>query len=301
MLDRMTRLFPVLTTVLALGFLPSQAFSQTAGGRTALAAKQHLKTEVQNALADGKISNLERSEILAEAKEILTVKEYEGLKATMDRLSPPEKAAPIARRSASERAIVASMQEHPDSPQFLSRMLSHVPYMDDVSIGPHPQVSKIASNIPYAKPRDVDLSGAKEALAKVPRLKDTYVEQPTADRPLSKITHVDRSSAPSRTSVRPSLSRKNQVPEKQQFSKYADESISPLPAETTYVEPNVVQQPSKVMEEMGPLAGAPSIEHNPTALATPAGALLPDRSVPPTSADYLAPMQPKGVEAEFIR
>ena len=78
MLIRMTRLFPVLTAVLTLSFLPNPAFSQTPGGRTALAAKQHLKNEVQSAMADGKISKLERAEILAEAKEILTVKDMKA-------------------------------------------------------------------------------------------------------------------------------------------------------------------------------------------------------------------------------
>ncbi len=301
MLGCMTRFFPVFTAVFTLGCLANPAFSQTPGGRTALAAKQHLKNEVLDAMSDGKISNLEKAEILAEAKEFLTVKEYEGLIATMDRLSPQEQAVPVAKRSANERAIAASMHDRSGSPMFLSRMLAHVPYIDDLSLGPHPQVSNIASGIPYAKPRDIDLSGVKQTLAKAPRLNDTYIERPTADRPLPRITHAERTTAPNRMPVKPFLSRRNQIIEKQPYSKYADESISPLPKETDAAQPDVVQQPGKVLEEMDPLAGMPSRTPDSPGLATPAGALLPDRSIPSTTADYSRPVQPQSVELEFLR
>lgn len=301
MLNRMTNLFSVLAALFALGFLPNTAFSQTPSGRTALAAKQRLKNEVLAAMSDGKITKMERAEILAEAKGVLTVKEYEGLAATMDRLSPPEQEPTVARRSANERALAAAAQQRNAEPPVLGRMLSFIPYIDDFSNTPHPQPAKIAESIPYAKSRQIDFSGARQALAKVPRLSDTYVEPPTAERPVPKITRLERTPASNRTPVKPINSRKNQIIEKQPTSKYADESISPAPAENNNADPNVVQQPNKIMEEMGPLAASPTYGTRSTGLAMPAGAILPDKSVPSMSAEYSQPLQPKGVEAEFLR
>jgi hypothetical protein len=287
--------------VLAFCLQGNPAFSQTPGGRTALAAKQRLKNEVVAAMGDGKITPIERAEILAEAKGVVTVKEYEGLVATMDRLSPPEKATTVAKRSANQRAMVAATQNNATELPILGRMLSHVPYIDDLSSGPHPQPSNFAASLPYAKTRDIDFSAAKQTLAKAPRLRDTYVERPTVDRPVPKISRVDKTPASNRTPAKPVMSRRNQIIEKPTFSKYADESILPLPQKNNTSEPNVVQQPSKVEEEMGPLAGSPSYDNPPSGLTMPAGALLPDRSVPSMSAEYAQPVQPKGVEEEFLR
>jgi hypothetical protein len=244
---------------------------------------------------------MERAEILAEAKSVVTVKEYEGLAATMDRLSPPEKAATVAKRSTNDRATAAAAHDYNAEPPALGRMLSFIPYIDDFSNTPHPQPMKIAGSLPYAKPRQIDFSEARQALAKAPRLRDTYVEPPTIDRPVPKITRLERTPSATRTPVKPINSRKNQVIEKQPTSKYADESISPAPAENNFAEPNVVQQPNKIMQEMGPLASSPSYGNRPTELAIPAGAILPDKNVPSVSADYSQPVQPKGVEAEFLR
>ena len=61
--------FSALIAVCAILILSTPAFSQTPGGRAALAAKQRIKTEVQDAMADGKISRLERAEILADARQ----------------------------------------------------------------------------------------------------------------------------------------------------------------------------------------------------------------------------------------
>lgn len=274
MLIRTTRLFSVLIAVCALPILSAPAFSQTPGGRAALAAKQRIKTEVQDAMADGNISRLERAEILAEAKEVLTVKEYEGLIATMNRLSPPEQATPVAKRSPTDRMIAASKQDNSQE-SMLGRMLSHVPYIDDLSFGPHPQVSKIASSVPYVKPKTLDLSGVKQVAAKASRMSDTYVDPPTVDRPVPKISRLERPAAPNRTPIKPiNLRRVSPPTEKQTYSKYADKSVSPLPADTG--------------------AGAAN-------LAIPAGALLPDRNVPSASADYSQPIQPHGLESEFLR
>jgi len=296
---RITRFLPFVAVVLAIGFLPRPAFSQVPGGRTALAAKQHLKNEVVGAMADGKISKVKRAEILAEAKEILTVKEYEGLVETMDRLSPPEEPLAATRHSAANRVVAPSVQDREQSPALLGRMLSHVPYVDDFSLGPHPQVSKIPASIPYAKTPEIDGSRAKQALGNVSRLRDTYVDPPSADRPLPKVTHAERSSASGRMTATSYLSRQNQVSEKRSPSKYADESISPVPAETNGAEQNITRRPKIMRQETGPLAGERSAESESTELVTPAGAILPDHSIPPTCADK--PAQPQGLEAEFSR
>jgi hypothetical protein len=248
-------------------------------------------------MADGKISRLERAEILAEAKEVLTVKEYEGLIATMDRLSPSEQSAALAKRSSSDRVIAASKQDNSE-PSVLGRMLARVPYIDDMTAGPHPQVSKIGTGIPYAKPREIDLSAAKQMLAKAPRLSETYVDPPTAARPLPRITRVERPSASDRTPIKPVNARRyNPTVEKSPYSKYADQSISPLPLDAGAAEPDAVRQPTKVMEEMG----SPDVRRRSAGLATPTSALLPDRGVPSANADYSQPVQPQGLEAEFLR
>jgi hypothetical protein len=263
-----------------------------------LAAKQQLKAQVQIAMADGIITSLERAEILNDARDILTVKEYESLKATMDRLSPPEKATATAKQSNSQRAAAGSMHDHSDSSSFLGRLASQVPYVEDMSIGPHPKISDIPKNIPYVKP-SIDTTEAKQALAKASRLKDTYIDMPTADRPLPKVSHIERTSTASlsHTATKPVLSRKTSPVEKQPMPKYADESIEP-PMETETAEPNVVQQPTKVREEMGPLAEQ---TENRLTLAIPAGAILPDRSVRSATAEYDQPMQPSRIEMEFVR
>jgi len=59
----------------------------------ALTARQNLHDDVCIAMADGQIDPAERFTILSHAKEVLAKQEYEGLKRTMNRLSPPQKAA----------------------------------------------------------------------------------------------------------------------------------------------------------------------------------------------------------------
>ncbi|MCC6125080.1 MAG: hypothetical protein IT426_08970 [Pirellulales bacterium] len=297
---RTTRLFSLLTAVLAFGLLPQAAFSQTVGGRTALAAKQRLKTEVQDAMTDGKIGKLERSEILAAGREILTVKEYEGLKATLDRLSPLTPASE-PKRPGVERAIASSMRDRAESPTILDRMISRVPYIEDMSFGPRPKVVEIVKSIPYSKPREIDVSGAKEALAKVPRLSETYIDPPTAERPLPKITRVERTAASGRWSADRNLSRRNAAVEKRPNSRYADESIVPLPPTIDRDEPNVARRPNKASEATDPLAGSPSNERGSTGPTTPAGAILSDQSAPAANAEYYRPAQPAGLESEFLR
>ena len=86
----------------------------------ALTARQKLHDDVCIAMADGRIDPAERFAILSHAKGVLTKQEYEGLKRSMDRLSPPQKAAdtpPIAEQSVSATRTAAF--EQPAAPMPL--------------------------------------------------------------------------------------------------------------------------------------------------------------------------------------
>jgi hypothetical protein len=299
MLVRTIRYVSIFAAILTLAVLPHPAYSQTAGGRSALAAKQKLKNHVLDAMADSKISKLERAEILMEGKELLTVKEYEGLQVTMDRLSPRETVAATAKRSAAERAIAATKQDREASPKFLGRLVASVPYLDDFSIGPHPQVGNLARSVPYAKSPVIDPSAADRALAKVPRISETYVDQPTADRPLPKITRVERASGSVRIAARPASPNKNPIPGKLR-SKYFDESITPVPPETEPVMPNMGQRQYQAARSTDPLAGTPYLEQDSSDRAIPTAAILSDDDLPQTG-DSLQLAQPKGVESEYLK
>jgi hypothetical protein len=87
------RAVPILFAVLTIGSASGVSMAQSTGP-AALAAKQDIKTRVQSAAADGKISEDERHKILSNAKDILSAKEYFGLVETMNRLSPPDRATP---------------------------------------------------------------------------------------------------------------------------------------------------------------------------------------------------------------
>jgi hypothetical protein len=79
----------------------------------ALTARQNLHDDVCIAMTDGRIDRAERYTILSHAKGVLTKQEYEGLKRTMNRLSPPQKAAGTprtAKHSASATRTVAFEQ-----------------------------------------------------------------------------------------------------------------------------------------------------------------------------------------------
>jgi hypothetical protein len=297
---RTIRFFSVFTAVVALGFLPHSVYSQIGGNRSALAAKQKLRDHVLDALADGKISRLERAEIVAEGKEILTVKELDGLRATMDRLSPRETGTATAKHSYSsnDRAIATAKQDRDASPKFLGRLVSSVPYIDDFSFGPHPNPSKIAKSIPYAKSPDIDFSAADRALAKVPRLSELYVAQPTADLPLPKITRGEGTSARIRTAARPSSSSRTPSRDKFSRSRYSDESITPLPSETKTARPNMLGRQYQAREATDPLAGTPRIEGDSSGRAIQTGAILSDRELP-TNGGSCKLSQPQGLESEF--
>lgn len=81
----------LLVTVLAGGIQTAPAAEP--GRLAAFSARQSLRNEVCVAMADGSISRAERYAILTHAKTILTPEEYQGLKRSMDRLSPPPSVA----------------------------------------------------------------------------------------------------------------------------------------------------------------------------------------------------------------
>jgi hypothetical protein len=73
----------------ALGFTVGNSAAQSTGP-AALAAKQKIKNQVLAAMDDGKITEDERRNILSQAKDVLSAKEYVGLVQTMNRLSPTD-------------------------------------------------------------------------------------------------------------------------------------------------------------------------------------------------------------------
>ena len=90
----------------------------------ALTARQNLHDNVCIAMADGRIDPAERFTILSHAKGVLAKQEYEGLKRTMDRLSPRQKAAGtphIAKQSVSVTRTVAFEQPVAPVPSPSSR------------------------------------------------------------------------------------------------------------------------------------------------------------------------------------
>lgn len=90
---RIKTLFLGVSVAIAFGFAANNSAAQSIGP-AALAAKQQIKAQVLTAMADGKISQNERRDILLNAKDICTAKEYVGLVETMNRLSPADRATP---------------------------------------------------------------------------------------------------------------------------------------------------------------------------------------------------------------
>ncbi len=82
-----------VSALAVIGFLPSNSAAQSTG-RAAFAAKQQIKEQVVAAMADGKITQDERRDILVKAKGSLTAEEYFGLAQTMNRLSPSDRPTP---------------------------------------------------------------------------------------------------------------------------------------------------------------------------------------------------------------
>jgi hypothetical protein len=80
------------------------------GRLTALTARQDLRDQVCIAMSDGQISRGERYTILTNAKAILKPEEYEGLKRSMDRLSPPQASPAIKSVAARPSSKVAAVQ-----------------------------------------------------------------------------------------------------------------------------------------------------------------------------------------------
>jgi hypothetical protein len=82
-----------LSAPVIFGFLAGNVAAQSSGP-AALAAKQEIKSQVLAAMSDGKITAAERRDILSQAKDILSAKEYVGLVNTINRLSPPDYSVP---------------------------------------------------------------------------------------------------------------------------------------------------------------------------------------------------------------
>ena len=66
---RMKTILIGVSVTAAVGFAWEYSLAESIGP-AALAARQHIKDNVLKAMADGQITRLERSDILAEAKEI---------------------------------------------------------------------------------------------------------------------------------------------------------------------------------------------------------------------------------------
>jgi hypothetical protein len=89
MLKYVKKLLLCVSLGVLVGFAENNCAAQSSGPAT-LAAKQTIKNKVLSAMADKKITESERQNILEYAKDVLTDKEYAGLVRTMNRLSPPE-------------------------------------------------------------------------------------------------------------------------------------------------------------------------------------------------------------------
>jgi len=80
--------FDSLMTLTAAGGITTVT-AQGPGRLAALSARQQLRDEVCIAMADGRISRLERFFILTDARRILKPEEYASFKQSLDRLAPP--------------------------------------------------------------------------------------------------------------------------------------------------------------------------------------------------------------------
>lgn len=94
------RLPGALVLVLMMAFAGDVSLMKAAepGRLAAFAARQRIRDEVCIAMADGRIDRGERYAILTHAKAVLKPEEYEGLKKSLDRLSPLQ--GPATKRTA---------------------------------------------------------------------------------------------------------------------------------------------------------------------------------------------------------
>ena len=102
----------VLMTLVVSGQSPA---SETKSSRLgALAARQDLHDLICYARADGKITQTERSIILAEAKDILSHDEYATFKKAFDRIAPPKKPSQTQlAKAARKKATSVTMKRLP--------------------------------------------------------------------------------------------------------------------------------------------------------------------------------------------
>ncbi|MGW8257974.1 MAG: hypothetical protein ACWGMZ_10850, partial [Thermoguttaceae bacterium] len=158
-----------------VGFAWGRSFGQSIG-RAALAARQHIKAQVLKAMADKKIDALERQDILAGAKEILSPSEYMGLVCTIDRLSPPQTRAKHEKMTPNYSMPKNAQAATPS----IRRFLRGIPYIDPSQLKIQPSTAMLPK-MHYVNPPRMKTNFATEAdkvVAKIPRLYDLYIDPP---------------------------------------------------------------------------------------------------------------------------
>jgi hypothetical protein len=133
---RIKTMFLCLSVVVALGIAASNSVAQSTGP-AAFAAKQEIKAQVLSAMEDGAITQDERRNILSNAKDILSAKEYVGLVETLNRLSPPDTAVPedVGYTPVVDKQLMANFPA-PDLPSIektkLGKAISKQPLIKDM-------------------------------------------------------------------------------------------------------------------------------------------------------------------------
>jgi hypothetical protein len=115
----------------------TEVTAQGPGRLAALSARQQLRDEVCIAMADGRISRLERFLILADGKRILKPEEYAGFRESLERLSPP---APVLTK---QPVKIAQKKPAP--------AMKHKPPVAKVSPAPRPMAKVSPAPRPTAK------------------------------------------------------------------------------------------------------------------------------------------------------
>lgn len=105
--------FPLGVVAVLMTIVAGSVSVATAGepGRLqALAEREQLRDDVCIAMADGKIDNMERYEMLSHAKVVLKPEEYEGFKRALARLSPPTPVKHASRAGPAKSAQMAQQK-----------------------------------------------------------------------------------------------------------------------------------------------------------------------------------------------
>ena len=261
MLDRKFLLFSlVLACMLGSMFCPAEAGTMNS---VDLAKRQKIKTEIMDALVDGKIAPQERAIILMHAQEFCTPEEMDGLKQTLNRLASDEKnASPSTVPNLATRKA-SSSQSLP-----FAGSIKQLPYVDDYGTKRKAVVSQTKSSLPYFNPPrfngekigDSMVNGMKDGVKtstdRLAKIRNEYIEQPTLSKAIAR--NADSANGgvrvAQRTTPSPSIPIRNDVAGQKTAAPRMQE---PLP------EPPVVK---------------PYADESVPSLVTPAGALLPDVS-----------------------